>query len=59
MRDFDGVQRDTLGGVNRVIKMGPVEFSVHFQVLDIDTSYNFILGRHSIYMAGAVPSTLH
>ena len=39
--------------------MGPAEFSAHFQVLDIDTSYNLLLGRPFIHMAGAVPFTWH
>ncbi|XP_069152060.1 uncharacterized protein [Solanum lycopersicum] len=39
--------------------MGPAEFSAKFQVLDISTSYNLLLGRPFIHMAGAVPSTLH
>ncbi|XP_015060443.1 uncharacterized protein LOC107006392 [Solanum pennellii] len=59
VRAFDGVQRDTLGAVNLTIQMGPAEFSAQFQVLDIDTSYNLLLGRSFIHMAGAVPSTLH
>ena len=59
MRAFDGVQRDTLGAVNLTIQMGPIEFSVQFLVLDIDTSYNLILGKSFIHMAGVVPSTLH
>ena len=59
VRVFDGVQRDTLGAVNLTIQMGPAEFEAKFQVLDIDTSYNLLLGRPFIHMAGAVPSTLH
>ena len=59
MREFDCVQRETLGAVNLTIKMGPAEFDEKFQVLDIDTSYNLLLGRPFIHMAGAVPSTLH
>ena len=59
MRDFDGVQRDTLGAMNLTIQMGPAEFSAQFQVLDIHTIYNLLLGRPFIHMAGAVPSTLH
>ena len=39
--------------------MGPAEFEAKFQVLDIDTNYNLLLGRPFIHMAGAVPSTLH
>ncbi|XP_070010178.1 uncharacterized mitochondrial protein AtMg00860-like [Nicotiana sylvestris] len=34
-------------------------YTVTFQVLDIDTSYNFLLGRPWIHAAGVVPSTLH
>ena len=39
--------------------MGPVEFSVQFQVLEIGTSYTIILGRTFIHLAGALPYTLH
>ena len=59
MRAFDGVLRDTLGAVNLTIQMGPSEFSVQFQVLDINTSYNLLLERLLIHMAGAVLSTLY
>ncbi|KAK4708751.1 hypothetical protein R3W88_029676 [Solanum pinnatisectum] len=43
VRAFDGVQRNTLGAVNLDIQMGPAEFKVEFQVLDINTSYNLLL----------------
>ncbi|XP_015068884.1 uncharacterized protein LOC107013502 [Solanum pennellii] len=59
VRAFNGVQRDTLGAVNLTIQMGPAEFEAKFQVLDIDTSYNLLLGRPFIHLDGAVPSTLH
>ncbi|XP_069150856.1 uncharacterized protein [Solanum lycopersicum] len=59
VRAFDGVQRDTLGAVNLTIQMGPAKFEAKFQVLDIDTSYNLLLGRPFIHMDGAIPSTLH
>ena len=59
MRAFAEVQRDTLGAVNLVIQLGPAEFNAQFQVLDIDTSYNLLLGRPFIHMAGVVPSTVH
>ncbi|KAK4734356.1 hypothetical protein R3W88_008617 [Solanum pinnatisectum] len=59
VKAFDGVQRDTLGAVNLDIQMDPVEFNMEFQVLDINTSYNLLLGRPFIHMTGAVPSTLH
>ena len=59
VRAFDGVQRDTIGAVNLDIQMGLAEFNVEFQVLDINTNYNLLLGRPFIHMAGAMPSTLH
>ncbi|KAK4731556.1 hypothetical protein R3W88_024544 [Solanum pinnatisectum] len=59
VRAFDGVQRDTLGAVNLDIQVGPAYFNVEFQVLDINTSYNLLLGRPFIHIAGAVSSTLH
>lgn len=42
-----------------IICMGPAEFNIELQVMDITTSYNMLLGRPWIHMAGAVPSTLH
>ncbi|XP_069151886.1 uncharacterized protein [Solanum lycopersicum] len=45
--------------MNLTLQMGPAEFSAKFQVLDINTSYNLLLGRPFIHIAGAVPSTLH
>ena len=42
-----------------IIQMGPPEFSVHFQVLDIDTGYNLLLRRLFIHMGGVVASNLH
>ena len=59
VRAFNGVQRDTLGAVNLTIQTGPEEISAQFQVFDIDTSYNLLLGRPFIHMSGSVPSTLH
>ena len=34
-------------------------FNIKFQVMDISHSYNYLLGRPWIHIAGAVPSTLH
>ena len=53
------MQRDTLGPVNLTIQMSPAKFEAKFQVLDIDTNYNLLLGRPFIHMTGVVPSTLH
>ncbi|XP_070010542.1 uncharacterized protein [Nicotiana sylvestris] len=41
------------------LTIGPVEFTMEFEVLDIAVSYNLLLGRPWIHAAKAVPSTLH
>ncbi|XP_075076474.1 uncharacterized protein LOC142163119 [Nicotiana tabacum] len=59
VRAFDGVKRDTVGEIDLILTIGPMDFEVTFQVLDMDTSYNFLLGRPWIHAAGAVHSSLH
>nr|XP_016457951.1 PREDICTED: uncharacterized protein LOC107781725 [Nicotiana tabacum] len=59
VRAFDGIKRDSVVEIDLVLTIGPVDFEVTFQVLDMDTSYNFLLSRPRIHAAGAVPSTLH
>ncbi|XP_070034893.1 uncharacterized protein [Nicotiana tomentosiformis] len=56
---FDGVKRDTIREIDLILTIGPVDFEVTFQVLYMDTSYNFLLGRPWIHATGVVPSTLH
>ncbi|XP_075108900.1 uncharacterized protein LOC142180733 [Nicotiana tabacum] len=56
---FDDIKRDTIGEIDMILTIGPMDFEVTFKVLDMDTSYNFLLGRPWIHAAGAVPSTLH
>lgn len=41
------------------MKAGPVKFMIVFQVIDMDTYYNFLLRRLCIHIVRAVPSTLH
>ena len=48
-----------MGEVELPIEIGPVTFSVKFQVLQISSAYNFLLGRPWIHTAGSVPSSLH
>ncbi|XP_070014013.1 uncharacterized protein [Nicotiana sylvestris] len=59
IRAFDGSARDTIGEINLTMTIGPVDFEIVFQVVDMDTSYNFLLGRPWINMDRAVPFTLH
>ena len=41
------------------VEIGPYEFQITFQVLDISTAYSMLLGRPWIHLAVAMPSTLH
>ncbi|XP_070004447.1 uncharacterized protein [Nicotiana sylvestris] len=59
VKAFDGAQRSAIGEIDLALQIGPVEFIIEFQVLDISATYNLLLGRPWIHMAGAVPSTLH
>jgi len=59
IRAFDGSKRDTIREIKLTMTIGPVDFNIVFQVLDMKISYNFLLGRLWIHMARAVPSTLH
>ncbi|XP_049347507.1 uncharacterized protein LOC125812061 [Solanum verrucosum] len=59
VRAFDGFQRGTIGEITLDMLNGPATFPIAFQVLDIPSSYNLLLGRPWIHMAGVVPSTLH
>nr|XP_016443491.1 PREDICTED: uncharacterized protein LOC107768855 [Nicotiana tabacum] len=54
IRAFDGSKRDTIGEIELTMTIGPVDFNIVFQVLDMETSYNFLLGRPWIHMARAV-----
>ena len=59
VRAFDGAKRDTLGEIYLIVTIVPAQFGITFQVIDMDTSYNLLLGRPWIHMARAVHSTLH
>ena len=59
MRDYDGSTRDIIGEIKLNVTIGLVDFTIVFQVMDMKTSYNILLGRPWIHMARSVPSTLH
>ncbi|XP_070019814.1 uncharacterized protein [Nicotiana sylvestris] len=58
-RGFDGGGKDSVGDIVLELTIGPIEFTMEFQVLDVAVSYNLLLGRPWIYAAKAVPSSLH
>ncbi|XP_049410414.1 uncharacterized protein LOC125873545 [Solanum stenotomum] len=59
VRAFDGAQRSVIGEMHLTLQVGPAEFPILFQVMDVSSNYNLLLGRPWVHMARAVPSTLH
>ncbi|XP_070050206.1 uncharacterized protein [Nicotiana tomentosiformis] len=59
VRGFDGGGKDSVGDIMLELSIGPVKFTMEFQVLDVGVSYNLLLGRPWIYAAKAIPSSLH
>ena len=59
IRAYDGTQRTVMGTLTTHVMIGPVRYSILFQVLSIQTSFNLLLGRPWIHEAGAIPSSLH
>ena len=47
------------GEIEIEMQIGSCTFNVEFQVMNISPSYNYLLERPWIHIAGAVPSTLH
>ncbi|XP_019418610.1 PREDICTED: uncharacterized protein LOC109329400 [Lupinus angustifolius] len=59
VRAFDGAQRDVLGQIELPVKIEPCTFQVLFEVIDINPSFTYLLGRSWIHSTGAIPSSLH
>ena len=59
VRAFDGTKREVLENMKLSIQVGSCTFDSKFIVMDINPSYNCLLGRPWIHMAGAMHSTLH
>jgi hypothetical protein len=59
VKAFDGSRKTVIREVELPIKIGPSDFQITFQVMDIHPSYSCLLSRPWIHEAGAVTSTLH
>ncbi|XP_016670084.1 uncharacterized protein [Gossypium hirsutum] len=59
VRAFDGTKRRVMGRIEVPLLINPTTYEVDFLVMDINPSYNCLLGRPWIHSAGAVPSSLH
>ena len=52
VRAFNGTRREVTEKIEIEVQIGPCTFNVEFQVMDISPSYNCLLGRPWIYIAG-------
>ncbi|KAL6313356.1 hypothetical protein AAG906_001067 [Vitis piasezkii] len=59
VRAYDGTRRTVMGTITAQVMIGPVRYSVLFQVLRIQSSFNLLLGRPWVHKASAIPSSLH
>ncbi|KAI5429514.1 hypothetical protein KIW84_034193 [Lathyrus oleraceus] len=59
VKAFDGSRKTVIGEVDLPIKIGPSDFQITFQVMDIHLAYSCLLGRPCIHEVGDVTSTLH
>ncbi|KAI5407383.1 hypothetical protein KIW84_053582 [Lathyrus oleraceus] len=59
VKAINGSRKTVIGEVDLPIKIGPSDFQITFQVMDIHPAYSCLLGRLWIHEVGAVTSTLH
>ncbi|XP_010652575.1 uncharacterized protein LOC104879867 [Vitis vinifera] len=59
VRASDSTKREIMGTLMIDLQISPATFSILFQVLRIPTSFNLLLGRPWIHIAGAISSSLH
>ena len=59
VRAYDGTQMTIIGIITTHVMIRPVRYSVLFQVLRIQSSFNLLLGRPWIHEASSIPSSLH
>ena len=59
VRAFGRSKTNVIGEIELVLTIGSMDCAVNFQVLDINASYNLLLGRPWVHRARAVPSMLH
>ena len=48
-----------MGTISTHVMIGPVRYSILFQVLRIQSSFNLLLGCPWIHKAGAIPYSIH
>ena len=56
---YDGTQRIVMGTLSTHVMIRPVRYSILFQVLRIQSSFNLLLGHPWIHEACVIPSSIH
>ncbi|KAI5443647.1 hypothetical protein KIW84_012336 [Lathyrus oleraceus] len=59
VKAFDGSRKTVIGEMDLLVKIGPSDFQITFQVMDIHLAYSCLLRRPWIHEVGAVTSILH
>lgn len=59
VKAFDGSHKIVIGEVDLLMTIGPHFSQITFQVMDIEATYNCLLGRPWIHEVGTITSTLH
>ena len=59
VKSYDGTQRTVRGTLTSHVMIEPIRYSVFFQLLRIQSSFNLLLGRPWIHEAGSIPYSLH
>ena len=52
------LSKEVQGEIELAIGVGPMFFTVNFQVIKVDSPYNLLIGRPWPHVVGAVASTL-
>ena len=59
VKAYEGTQRTFMDTLTSHMMIGPIRYSVFFQVLRIQSSFNLLLGRPWIHEVSAIPSSHH
>src|ERR1043165_5395388 len=59
VKAYDNTRREVLGMVTLEILIGPVRIPTPFQVINVATSFNLLLGQPWLHSNKAIPSSLH
>ena len=59
VRAYDGTQRTIMRTLTTHIMIGSIKYSVLFQILRIQSSFNLLLGCPWIHDTSAIPFSLH